>query len=822
MFAQLNDPRNEQHAGSVTIPTREQAAPSPEIAQDEAIVVSRSKLVQGVPTGESMRHNKMIRESPAKWLGLPIEDRRRLETGEDVMIQPEVVRKTTTFLTNYVERWNDLAKLPAPNMGPNTAPNMLEHLLRDPAYLADKALLDRLSKPISPNLRETVSAEEMRQFLTSSESWGEVMLAIERFTLLAEMGNGIETTVKHKLYNRQPDDSMSHRKIEWENDLKTLRGMIKSGVSRSLTTVGALAYALGGGSGETDFDIRYRAAIVDALKQPPDPADPENFGMSVEDRAVLFAFTGVDMDNLGVNRNRIEPLNDSSTYAEDIRLDVAAAYALRKDVMVTLGLGEPATHGWFTKHKAVNRAGSVRTLHEFIYLYAQGYERDQGGRRPEGLRFVTDVRVMQEYTRLCRTVGGTLTEMQRLQFMGDAITHVRNRYAQDRLEVEMSQRQEQQADDSLDALDAKRTAMDSGEFRKERADRALDRKNKAKTAGEGAEARRTSLREAEGSVGKADEKVQNLASILSRMGVDTAGDIEAAFQTRVVGLQVDITAQTGILNGRLNLRQVQQQAAVTAARVAYNAMVAGLPAATKSVPPFDGGVADKDAVTERWQPIIEADQAELNRLTQELTNLRTRYEEYRTAADGQFEATLSLAYADGERNKLENAVNARTTLTASVVTLPGAAGAAALTPADITDRSAQVLVDALRGAAPPIGADDAERLRWVLQAKAQVQQDNAPLPVYQQDAVNRLENLPAPNNFSRDVLMIRDPNEVINVLRELYEAGGLPDDPLVPLGPFLAALPPADALARARTEVLSARIGVSRQLRELVDARLTA
>jgi hypothetical protein len=818
------DKRTVQRRNSRQVPVRYASPALPEITDDESVIVSRSSLVHGVSTGESVKHDRQTRESPTRLLGLPVEDRRRLELGEDILIPAEVVREHVDFLTGYVQRWNSLASQDAPG-GPGNG-NMLDHVLQNPAFYADKVLLDRLSVIKSGNVRGVVDASDIRQFLTVSDSWGETELAMERFTLMAEMGLGMETTINHKIYNRQSDDSLHHRQTIRDEDLDMLRSMTKTGISNSLTAIGAIGYFLGG-RGKTEYDFRYRAEIVKALQKPPAAG-----GMSVEDRAVLFAFTGVELENFNATGNVAEPLNGSTTHAQDVEVAVTQAYNARKNLFVTLGLGETPTSGWFTKFRDLDRTRDIRTLHEFIYADAQGYERGQGGRRPEGTQFVADVRVMREYSRLLREApppppltSTTALELQRLQFMGEALTIVRNRFAQDRVEVEMRQKEEKRDEESLQALDEKRTAMDSGEFRSSRIEAQRKRGESAKTAREAAEARRTKMFDEEGSIGKADTKAQALASKLNRLGVDTTGDIQAAFLARQGQIQLDINTQVGVLNGLLNNQRIEQQAALGAARLNYNAMVAGLPAGVRNIPPFDGAIGEKDAVAERWKPMIEPVQAEIARFNQEIITLRERNEEYRSAVDDQFGAVLSLAYADRERDKLANALDARTRLTAAVVTLPGAAAAVALLPGDITDRSAQVLVDALRTAVPPVGADDAERLRWVLQAKAQVQLDNAPLPTYQQNAVDRLGTLPPPNNFSRDVLTIRDPNEVITVLSELYEAGGLPTDPNLPIGlgnPALPALAPNVALDRARAEVLAARLGVSRQLRELTDSRLGA
>ncbi len=813
------DPRHTEHKGSRQRPHRRGAYPRPGISDEDSITVSRAPLVHEVTTGESVKFNRRPHESP--FLRLPFEDRRRPEKGQEVTISGEIVHKHVDFLNTYIARLNGLTKIDAP---PGTgAANMLEHLMAQPGFFADKALLDKLSIAPTPNNREVVEPAKIREFLSNGEAWAETELAMERFALMSEMGLGIETTINHKLYNRQSDDRLVNRATISEEDLKTLRGLIKTGISNSASTIGAIGYMIGG-RGKTEYDFQFKKAVLAEMRN----------NASREDKALLFAFTGVDINRLDANGN---PLHGGTTNVQNVERSITNVNDARRDLYTTLGLSEPPTNRWATKRRDVYRGRDIRTLQEFIYLEAQG-RLNQGGNRPEGSQFAADRLVAREYG-LLYDAAPTANESDRLHLMDQAIQRVRTRYAQDRVEREEAQREESRQEASLSAIKEKRKQMESGEFRKHRKEEQERRRDKAKEARDAAEVRRTELLEGEGSVGKTDAKVRSVETALSDLGVDVTGDISTAIETRIGILRNDIqdaltvapVAGGDSLEDLVNQRSGAIEAAQNAIRDRWENAVRAAAAgaargATINIPYPDADINAQEArINKAYEARIAPLELQYNNLRQQLADLTTRRSEYQQAVNEDFSATLTLAYAGGERDKLQNALDSHGRLLGSVVTLPGLA-AANLTEDNINNLPAQVLVDALRTApGGAVGADDAERLRWVYQAKAQERQRRAPLPGYQQNSITRLNTLPAPYAFSRDDILIRRPGDIIQVLRDRYEAGGLPTDPNLPISPANPALGPlavADALTRAQADVRAARLGISRQLRELEETQLTA
>src|SRR6185437_3771513 len=156
---------------------RRAAAVEPIDSDADAITVQRAPLVHEVVTGESVKHNKRVKEGAFPGL----EDRRQLETGLEVTIPGEVTHKFITFLTTYAGRWNYLATIDAPAGQPGT---MYDYLLAQPEMEADKALLEKISVRITDNAREIASPDEIKEFLQSGNAWAETVMAMERFELV--------------------------------------------------------------------------------------------------------------------------------------------------------------------------------------------------------------------------------------------------------------------------------------------------------------------------------------------------------------------------------------------------------------------------------------------------------------------------------------------------------------------------------------------------------------------------------------------------------------------------------------------------------------
>jgi hypothetical protein len=809
-----DDPRNAERAGSLQIPKREQSLPGPEITEDQGLVVSRSELVSGVSTGESMKMQRMLRESPVKFLGIPIEDRRKLETGEAVFLTAETVRKADNFLRTYVRSWNELAKQNAPPPAPGAAQaaNMYDYLMENPAYAADKAILDKLSKSEGPNARGIVDEKGFRDFLSNSSSWGEVALAIDRFTILAEVGTGIQTVINNPIYNRPRNEDPDRRaKVILADDLKTIRAMMKSGTSNVASIAGAIAYYGFGGRGTTEADMSRLAEIVEEAK----------VNLSIEDRAVFKAVARLDLENIGVVGGRIVMINNSPSYIEPLEQEIAQAMNLKTDINVSLGLGEYPSYGWFTRRKNVKRY-TPDMLQTDLYREEQGFGPGKGGGTPDGSRLITDVQARDEYSRLVReaiaATGAEPSPFERRVMLMQAVEIVSTRWATARVERETRARDEAREADSLKALDAKQTAMESGEFRKNRIDAALDRKNKADKEREGAEGRREALK----TLGEKEIALnQRQAELLStRFSVAYAGgDIDAAVNTRInaivgPGGEIALLLASVVEPGPppLTLRQVQAQrdteisAREDTIRTGWQTAIAG-----KGRPAVEFPQAAYDAVKPALEAQYAARYAEIGRLAelQKLQqDLNEKHAEFGKARDDLQDAVLTIRAGSRERNPVTQANDARTAVLAGAPAGPG------LTPGQINDFSAQQVAEALSNVAPPVppapphpwGTTDADRMRYALRAKTGEEMDRSVmLNNLQTVSSTFLAGLGTPINID-DALRMSE-TDVVNAI---IAAGGIPAAGIPDAGGIIVipgGTPALDVARWAREAAIAQRRG---------------
>jgi hypothetical protein len=732
----------------------EAAAQSKESLYHHEITILRKEVVRGATTGEAINVDRR---------GFAPNERAQPSPDRAITINADTVQQYAMGLETLVETYGHMAHEDSPD--PKYR-NKLEYVLSDPSKKSEKLLIDAIAGTPTLDSKGTpsgVSANpaKVMEILQTGEGWSAATIAMERFAIMAQLGEGVRSKLNMQYYREHFGENPNGKSRTFIMDQDpTARRIAHEVYSKAATVAGAgLYWAVG--SGRETLDLPQDIGMIMSLKQDliDKPTDsPEEKARKGKDRAYFSGVLGIDLDKIRITGGGkdVQIRAEHGAFRQDnVAIDrtIAQFTNARNSFLEQLAVDENPTRidGW----KKINRSRKIRSQGEL-----------------EALPMEYKALVKAELVSNGSSYG---TEYRRLRQIADAEGKVMAGILQRRSEQELVKKDAGE----IGEIQRKRDLLASNpdEYFKQQKEEADKKKEEATNARAEAQARKDALSNGPDSPMARRAAIVAKEQALQREGVSFVGDVDANAKLKIKELEERIkTARASKIDaeGELQGVLVEYNNRIMDLIANQNAAVNNMADAVRSRNTNNGNIGNVNINTinpDQFRQMMDAigrvsHQSEIDEWNEELTTakveldrVRAAYREYEQVQAEEGNLILGIAVKENgdllyrTDNALDDFIDA------------------GVSDDDIRDLPADELAKQLL----PAGADEKEQakaLQKALSAKAEYAalQDEiaSPLPLGQVEALMNVVNA----GITEDDLVTRGTRE----LTERLVTAGMPED----------------------------------------------